>query len=179
MNGEQSALAFINESGFCAAFTAGLGVPCLREAIEGRREPKLPEHIQHDRAIIMTWNLKDALPARKAVYYGKVIAGRPSFIALELLPAFLRLRVTPGGYRKLYERGALSHCAKDLDLALPLLESVLLSNAQHIDRAVDAVLRTNKKKIAFLGLSFKPGTDDLRESPQVQMIKRLLGEGAP
>jgi GDP-mannose 6-dehydrogenase len=72
---------------------------------------------------------------------------------------------------------ALSHCAKELDLALPLLESVLPSNAQHIDRAVDAVLRTNKKKIAFLGLSFKPGTDDLRESPQVQMIKRLLGEG--
>ena len=60
----------------------------------------------------MTWNLKDTLPARKAVYYGKVIAGRPSFIALELLPAFLRLRVAPGGYRKLYERGALSHCGK-------------------------------------------------------------------
>jgi hypothetical protein len=109
---EQSALAFIEETGFCAAFTAGLGVPCLREAIEGRREPKLPEHIQHDRAIMMTWNLKDTLPARKAVYYGKVIAGRPSFIALELLPAFLRLRVAPGGYRKLYERGDLSHCAK-------------------------------------------------------------------
>jgi len=109
---EQSALAFIDETGFCAAFTPGLGVPCLREAIEGRREPKLPEHIQHDRAIMMTWNLKDALPARKAVYYGKVIAGRPSFIALELLPAFLRLRVAPGGYRKLYERGELSHCAK-------------------------------------------------------------------
>jgi len=112
VTGEESALGFIEETGFCAAFTPGLGVPCLREAIEGRREPKLPEHIQHDRAIIMTWNLKDALPARKAVYYGKVIAGRPSFIALELLPAFLRLRVAPGGYRKLYERGALSHCAK-------------------------------------------------------------------
>ena len=112
VTGEQSALAFINETGFCAAFTPGLGVPCLREAIEGRREPRLPEHIQHDRAIIMTWNLKDALPARKAVYYGKVIAGRPSFIALELLPAFLRLRVAAGGYRRLYERGALSHCAK-------------------------------------------------------------------
>jgi hypothetical protein len=112
VTGEQSALGFIEETGFCAAFTAGLGVPCLREAIEGRREPKLPEHIQHDRAIMMTWNLKDALPARKAVYYGKVIAGRPSFIALELLPAFLRLRVTPGGYKKLYERGSLSHCAK-------------------------------------------------------------------
>jgi hypothetical protein len=112
VTGEQSALGFINETGFCAAFTPELGVPCLREAIEGRRAPKLPEHIQHDRAIIMTWNLKDTLPARKAVYYGKVIAGRPSFIGLELLPAFLRLRVAPGGYRKLYERGELGHCAK-------------------------------------------------------------------
>jgi hypothetical protein len=112
VTGEEGALGFIEETGFCAAFTPGLGVPCLREAIEGRREPKLPEHVQHDRAIIMTWNLKDTLPARKAVYYGKVIAGRPSFIALELLPAFLRLRVAPGGYRKLYERGELSHCAK-------------------------------------------------------------------
>ncbi len=112
VTGEKSALGFINETGFCAAFTPELGVPCLREAIEGRRAPKLPEHIQHDRAIMMTWNLKDTLPARKAVYYGKVIAGRPSFIALEMLPAFLRLRVAPGGYRKLYERGQLSYCAK-------------------------------------------------------------------
>ena len=109
---ERGALTFINESGFCAAFTAGLGVPCLREAIEGRREPPLPEHIQHDRAIIMTWNLKDTLPARRAVYYGKVIAGRPSFIALNLLPVFLRLRVAPGGYIAHYKSGTLSHCAK-------------------------------------------------------------------
>ncbi|MGH7932400.1 MAG: AlkZ-related protein [Candidatus Binataceae bacterium] len=109
---ERGALQFIEDTGFCAAFTAGLGVPCLREAIEGRREPGLPEHIQHDPAIIMTWNLKDNLPARKLVYYGKVIGGRPGFIALGMLPAFLKLRVTPGGYRRLYERGLLSHCAK-------------------------------------------------------------------
>jgi len=112
VTGEKTALGFINETGFCAAFTAGLGVPCMREAIEGRREPELPEHIQHDRAFMMTWNLKDTLPARKDVYYGKVIAGRPGFIALAMLPAFLRLRVAPGGYRKLYQRGQLSHCAK-------------------------------------------------------------------
>jgi hypothetical protein len=112
VSGEKSALQFINETGFCAAFTPGLGVPCLREAIEGRREPQLPEHIQHDRAIGMTWNLKDTLPERKLVYYGKVIAGRPSFISLDLLPAFLKLRVAPGGYRALYERGRLSQCAK-------------------------------------------------------------------
>ncbi|MBV8774686.1 MAG: hypothetical protein JO166_20490 [Deltaproteobacteria bacterium] len=93
VTGESTALRFINEAGFCSAFTAGLGVPCLREAIEGRREPELPHHIQHDRAIMMTWNLKNVLPARRAVYYGKVLGGRPGFIALELLPCFLRLRV--------------------------------------------------------------------------------------
>ena len=58
-----------------------------------------------------------------------------------------------------------------------MLESALRSNAVHVDRAIEAVLRTSQRKIAFLGLSFKSGTDDLRESPQVQMIKRLLGEG--
>ncbi len=112
VSGERAALAFIEEVGFCAAFTAGMGVPCLREAIEGRREPPLPEHIQHDRAIIMTWNIKASLPARKLVYYGKVLGGRPSFIARGLLAAFLRLRAEPRGYRALYERGLLSHCAR-------------------------------------------------------------------
>ena len=112
INNEAMALRFINETGFCAAFTAGLGLPCLREAIEGRREPELPHHIQHDRAIMMTWNLKDVLPARGSVYYGKVLGGRPGFIALDLLPYFLRLRVASEGYLKLYQRGMLSHCAK-------------------------------------------------------------------
>lgn len=112
VTGEKSALSFINEVGFCAAFTPGLGVPCLREAISGEREPQQPEHIQHDYAIMMTWGIKDTLPARRLVYYGKAIAGRPSFIAREMLSAFIRLRLEPGGHRKLYERGLLSHCAK-------------------------------------------------------------------
>jgi hypothetical protein len=112
VTGEKSALKFISEVGFCTGFTAGLGVPCLREAIAGTREPAMPEHIQHDYAIGMTWRIKDALPERRLVYYGKAIAGRPSFIARDLLGAFLRLRVEPGGYRKLYANGGLSHCGK-------------------------------------------------------------------
>jgi GDP-mannose 6-dehydrogenase len=72
---------------------------------------------------------------------------------------------------------AITHRAKELDLELPLLQSLMPSNEQHVDRGVEAVLRTGKRKIAMLGLSFKAGTDDLRESPQVQLIKRLIGEG--
>lgn len=72
---------------------------------------------------------------------------------------------------------ALLYRAKELDLHLPLLEGVLPSNAQHIERAAEAVLRTKVRKVGVLGLSFKAGTDDLRESPLVQLMKRLLGEG--
>ncbi len=72
---------------------------------------------------------------------------------------------------------ALNYRAKELDLKLPLFESIMPSNEKHLDRAVDLVLQTGKRKIAMLGLSFKVATDDLRESPQVQLIKRLLGEG--
>jgi GDP-mannose 6-dehydrogenase len=72
---------------------------------------------------------------------------------------------------------ALNYRAKELDLKLPLLESLMASNQQHLERAVEMILATGKKNVAVLGLSFKAATDDLRESPQVQLVKRLLGEG--
>jgi GDP-mannose 6-dehydrogenase len=72
---------------------------------------------------------------------------------------------------------ALTYRAKELDLKLPLLENIMPSNNEHIERAVEAILRIGKRKVAMLGLSFKAGTDDLRESPMVQLAKRLLGEG--
>src|SRR2546428_9388603 len=66
---------------------------------------------------------------------------------------------------------ALAYCGKQLDLDLPLLRAILPSNQAHLERAVEAVLATKRKRIGVLGLSFKPGTDDLRESPSVQLIK--------
>jgi GDP-mannose 6-dehydrogenase len=72
---------------------------------------------------------------------------------------------------------ALAYRARELDLNLPLLEALMPSNAEHLNRAVDTLLHAGKKKVSLLGLSFKAGTDDLRESPQVQLVKRLLGEG--
>ncbi|MGH9392924.1 MAG: nucleotide sugar dehydrogenase, partial [Terriglobales bacterium] len=72
---------------------------------------------------------------------------------------------------------AIQHRAKELDLQVPMLDAVMTSNNEHIRRAAEMVLRTGKKKVGMLGLSFKAGTDDLRESPQVQLAKHLLGEG--
>jgi GDP-mannose 6-dehydrogenase len=96
---------------------------------------------------------------------------------LNISPAYLSPGFAFGGSCLPKDLRALTYRAKELDLNLPLLEAVLPSNSNHIDRAVDMVLATNKKKIALLGLSFKAGTDDLRESPQVQFTKKLLGEG--
>jgi GDP-mannose 6-dehydrogenase len=96
---------------------------------------------------------------------------------LNISPTYLKPGFAFGGSCLPKDVRALNYRAKELDLNLPLFQSILPSNDQHLDRAVEMVLKTGKKKIAMLGLSFKAATDDLRESPQVQLVKRLLGEG--
>jgi GDP-mannose 6-dehydrogenase len=96
---------------------------------------------------------------------------------LNISPNYLKPGFAFGGSCLPKDVRALTYRAKELDLRLPLFESIMPSNDEHLKRAIDMVLQTGKKKIAILGLSFKAATDDLRESPQVQLVKHLLGEG--
>jgi len=96
---------------------------------------------------------------------------------LNISQAYLRPGFAFGGSCLPKDLRALTYRAKELDLKLPLLEALMLSNVAHIERAVESVLRMNRRKIGVIGLSFKSGTDDLRESPLVHMVKLLLGEG--
>jgi GDP-mannose 6-dehydrogenase len=72
---------------------------------------------------------------------------------------------------------ALAYKGRELDLELPLLNALLPTNAAQVDRALDLVAAADRRRVAFLGISFKSGTDDLRESPQVALVERLIGKG--
>ena len=119
VHSERDALAFVEAVGVCSTFyrfPEG-GLACLWEGVAGRRDPRWPRHSHHDAGLGRTWDLKDRLPARRAVYYGKVLRGRPVLVALDLFPAFYALvrgRQRARDYRKEYEAGRLSLTAKRL-----------------------------------------------------------------
>lgn len=114
----RDALAFVEEVGICSTFYRFPdGLACLWEAVVGRRDPRWPRRSHHDAGVGLTWELKDTLPARRQVYYGKLLKGRPVLVALDLFPAFYALvrgRQRARDYRAEYESGRLSHGAKRL-----------------------------------------------------------------
>jgi GDP-mannose 6-dehydrogenase len=96
---------------------------------------------------------------------------------LNISAAYLRPGFAFGGSCLPKDVRAIDYLCRKLDLSLPVLNHVLDSNRMLIERGVDWILGQSKKRIAFLGISFKSGTDDVRESPFVEMVERLVGKG--
>ena len=96
---------------------------------------------------------------------------------LNISPAYLKPGFAFGGSCLPKDLRALIYRIHALDLKLPLLESALPSNEQHLKRAIDAVLDLDSQKIGVIGLAFKEDTDDLRESPVVTLLEQLIGKG--
>jgi GDP-mannose 6-dehydrogenase len=96
---------------------------------------------------------------------------------LNISTAYLRPGFAFGGSCLPKDLRALTYLGRKLDLSLPVLNHILDSNRMLVERGVDWVLSQSKKRIALLGISFKSGTDDMRESPFVELAERLLGKG--
>ncbi len=96
---------------------------------------------------------------------------------LNLSPYYLKPGFAFGGSCLPKDVRALTYKGRSLDLDLPILNAILPSNQRQIEQGLRLIMSTGNKKIGILGFSFKAGTDDLRESPMVEVIERLLGKG--
>jgi GDP-mannose 6-dehydrogenase len=112
--------------------------------------------------------------------------GLDSHIVMEILTSDTKLNISPAYLRPGFAFGgsclpkdlrALTHRARRADVPVPILESILPSNEGQIDRVFRTIEATGKRRVGLFGLAFKPGTDDLRESPMVALAERLLGRG--
>jgi GDP-mannose 6-dehydrogenase len=112
--------------------------------------------------------------------------GLDSYAVMDMLIADKRLNISPAYLRPGFAFGgsclpkdlrAFVHRARRADVPVPILESILTSNGGQIDRVFNIIEATGKYRVGLIGLAFKPGTDDLRESPLVTLAERLVGRG--
>ena len=96
---------------------------------------------------------------------------------LNISPAYLMPGFAFGGSCLPKDLRALTYQARFHDLDLPILSAILPSNEIQVRHGLQLVLESGNKKVGILGFSFKAGTDDLRESPVIELIERLLGKG--
>lgn len=96
---------------------------------------------------------------------------------LNIGPSYLQPGFAFGGSCLPKDVRALTHMARRNDIDIPLLGNLLLSNESHLRRALNIIIADGRRRIGVFGLAFKPGTDDLRESPMVELVERLIGKG--
>ena len=159
-----------------ASLYARIGAPLIRTDIETAEMVKYADNAWHALKVAFA-NEIGSLCKSLRVDSHAVMDIFCQDTKLNLSPYYLRPGFAFGGSCLPKDLRALLYKAKTLDVSLPVLGAVLPSNAQQIDRAVQAVIEQENRRVGILGLSFKAGTDDLRESPVVELAERLIGKG--
>ena len=187
--GPQRAVAFLDEVGLASLFAyRQVNLPCLWVAVCGRRDPVFPHHSHHDPEVGLAWRLKDALPAAGRVFYGKLLRGKPTFVAWDLFPAVWRLFAPAGDYREAFRAGRLSPPAKQIldalhrqhpqeTFALKLAANLARPSQRRVFDAAMAELQTSLH-ICMAEVRYDPFTYvwDLvatRHAPHVRAARRI------
>jgi GDP-mannose 6-dehydrogenase len=118
-----------------------------------------------------------ALAGRLGVDGEEVMSTLCRDVRLNIAPTYLRPGFAFGGSCLPKDLRALVYRANRMDITLPLMESALPSNREHLHRAIEEILELPADRVGVIGLAFKENTDDLRESPVITLLEHLIGKG--
>lgn len=155
---------------------AGMSAPLIRTSIETAEMVKYADNVWHALKVGFANEIGNLCKALQIDSH-KVMDIFCQDTKLNLSSYYLKPGFAFGGSCLPKDVRALTYKGKSLDVVLPILNAILPSNQMQIQRGVDMVLSKGRRRVGVLGFSFKAGTDDLRESPVVEVIELLLGKG--
>ena len=154
----------------------GVEAPVVRRTISSAEMVKYANNAFHALKVVFA-NEIGVLSKAHGIDGREILAVLCRDTRLNISPAYLRPGFAFGGSCLGKDLRALLHRAKERDLDCAVLSAILASNQRHIRRALGLIEDAGRKKVGVLGLSFKPATDDVRESPLVSLVERLIGKG--
>lgn len=168
----------LSEGGFevAEALYAGIDAPLIRADIGVAESIKVLSNAYHALKIAFA-NEAGSMLKSVGVDSREVMDVFCQDTQLNISRAYLRPGFAFGGSCLPKELRGLSALGRSNNVTMALIDAVLDSNQRHIDRVVDLVLDKGRGPIAMFGIAFKPGTDDMRESPLVALAERLIGKG--
>ena len=159
-----------------AALYAGLPAPLIVTAIEVAEMVKYTDNAWHALKVAFANEIGNVCKALKVDSHA-VMDIFCQDTKLNLSPYYLKPGYAFGGSCLPKDLRALTYKARSLDVEAPVLDSILRSNSRQVERAIDHIVAKRCRNIGVLGFAFKAGTDDLRESPIVELVERLIGKG--
>jgi GDP-mannose 6-dehydrogenase len=159
-----------------AALFKGIEAPLIRSSIEVAESLKYADNAFHALKVTFANEIGNICKAAGCDSH-EVMKIFCADTKLNLSPYYLKPGFAFGGSCLPKDLRALTYHARNLDVPTPLLDSILVSNKKHIDRLTSLLQTYKGRSLGFLGLSFKHGTDDLRESPILEVIETMIGKG--
>lgn len=159
-----------------ASLYSGIDAPLIMTTIETSEMVKYADNVWHALKVVFA-NEMGAICKASAVDSHEVMNIFCRDVKLNISSQYLRPGFAFGGSCLPKDVRALSYRARTLDLELPILNAIMPSNHSQTDRAFDLIRSQEKRRVSFFGMSFKAGTDDMRESPLLELIERLIGKG--